>query len=217
MQRTIVIKTNKEAEVSVKELYRLFKSAYQRWTELGIYTSAKDITLERFTQIISRMAVFVAQDEATGELLGMHTLKLNKRKGKANGANLAVSSKVQHEGIASRMLEAEAQRLRKNGYRYMMGTTGIPATWSVRWHLKNGYHIVGYSRSEKHNYASYIFRKQIATDVRHHPTDLLWTRPLAPVTAKLRYCLTWMATNVCKDKAGRLNWIGRMAKRSLKR
>ena len=217
MQRTIVIKTNKEAEVSVKELYRLFKSAYQRWTELGIYTSAKDITLERFTQIISRMAVFVAQDEATGELLGIHTLKLNKRKGKANGANLAVSSKVQHEGIASRMLEAEAQRLRKNGYRYMMGTTGIPATWSVRWHLKNGYHIVGYSRSEKHNYASYIFRKQIATDVRHHPTDLLWTRPLAPVTAKLRYCLTWMATNVCKDKAGRLNWIGRMAKRSLKR
>ena len=217
MQRTIVIKTNKEAEVSVKELYRLFKSAYQRWTELGIYTSAKDITLERFTQIISRMAVFVAQDEATGELLGMHTLKLNKRKGKANGANLAVSSKVQHEGIASRMLEAEAQRLRKNGYRYMMGTTGIPATWSVRWHLKNGYHIVGYSRSEKHNYASYIFRKQIATDVRHHPTDRLWTRPLAPVTAKLRYCLTWMATNVCKDKAGRLNWIGRMAKRSLKR
>ena len=204
-------------KVSVKELYRLFKSAYQRWTELGIYTSAKDITLERFTQIISRMAVFVAQDEATGELLGMHTLKLNKRKGKANGANLAVSSKVQHEGIASRMLEAEAQRLRKNGYRYMMGTTGIPATWSVRWHLKNGYHIVGYSRSEKHNYASYIFRKQIATDVRHHPTDLLWTRPLAPVTAKLRYCLTWMATNVCKDKAGRLNWIGRMAKRSLKR
>ena len=198
--------------MSVEELYRLFKSAYQHWTELGIYTSAKDITLERFTQIISRMAVFVAQDEATGELLGMHTLKLNKRKGRANGANLAVSPKAQHEGIASRMLEAEAQRLRKAGYRYMVGSTAIPATWSVQWHLKNGYYIVGYSRSERNNYASYIFRKQIATDVRHHPTDLLWTRPIAPLTAKVRYCLSWLATNICKSKSGKLNAIGRIAK-----
>ena len=198
--------------MSVEELYRLFKSAYQHWTELGIYTSAKDITLERFTQIISRMAVFVALDEATGELLGMHTLKLNKRKGRADGANLAVSPKAQHEGIASRMLEAEAQRLRKAGYRYMVGSTAIPATWSVQWHLKNGYYIVGYSRSERNNYASYIFRKQIATDVRHHPTDLLWTRPIAPLTAKVRYCLSWLATNICKSKSGKLNAIGRIAK-----
>ena len=212
MQRTIVIKTNKEAEVSVEELYRLFKSAYQHWTELGIYTSAKDITLERFTQIISRMAVFVALDEATGELLGMHTLKLNKRKGRADGANLAVSPKAQHEGIASRMLEAEAQRLRKAGYRYMVGSTAIPATWSVQWHLKNGYYIVGYSRSERNNYASYIFRKQIATDVRHHPTDLLWVAPIASLTAKLLYCLSWLATNICKSKSGKLNAIGRIAK-----
>ena len=198
--------------MSVDELYRLFKSAYQHWTELGIYTSAKDITLERFTQIISRMAVFVALDVATGELLGMHTLKLNKRKGRANGANLAVSPKAQHEGIASRMLEAEAQRLRKNGYRYIVENTAIPATWSVQWHLKNGYHIVGYSRSERNNYASYVFRKQIATDVRHHPTDLLWTRPIAPLTAKLLYCLSWLATNICKSKSGKLNAIGRIAK-----
>ena len=156
--------------------------------------------------------VFIAQDEATSELLGMHTLRLNKRKGRANGANLAVSPKAQHEGIASRMLEAEAQRLRKAGYRYMVGNTAVPATWSVQWHLKNGYHIVGYSRSERNNYASYIFRKQIATDVRHHPTDLLWTKPIASLTAKLLYCLSWLATNICKSKSGKLNWIGRMAK-----
>ena len=202
--------------MSVEELYRLFKSAYQHWTELGIYTSARDTTLEQFTRCISCRAVFVAQDEVTGELLGMHTLKLNKRKGRANGANLAVSPKAQHEGIASRMLEAEAQRLRKAGYRYMVGNTAVPATWSVQWHLKNGYHIVGYSRSERNNYASYVFRKQIAIDVRHHPTDLLWTKSVAPITAKIRYCLTWLATMVCKDKSGRLNWLGRMAKRSLR-
>ena len=213
MSRKIIIKTYKETEVSAEELYELEQAAFQQWTDAGLYTPVSNTSVERLQQYIADKAVFVALDEATGELLGMHTLKLNKRKGRANGANLAVSPKAQHEGIASRMLEAEAQRLRKAGYRYMVGNTGIPATWSVKWHLKNGYHIVGYSRSERNNYASYIFRKQIATDVRHHPTDLLWTRPLAPITAKLRYCLTWMATMICKDNSGRLNAIGRIAKK----
>ena len=216
MSRKIIIKTYKEAEVSVEEIYKLEQVAFQQWKDAGLYTPISNTSVERLQRYIADKAVFVAQDEATGELLGMHTLKLNKRKGRANGANLAVSPRAQHEGIASRMLEAEAQRLRKAGYRYMVGNTGIPAIWSVKWHLKNGYHIVGYSRSERNNYASYIFRKQIATDLRHHPADLLWTKPIAPVTAKLLYCLSWLATNICKSKSGKLNWIGRMAKRSLK-
>ena len=201
--------------MSAEELYRLFKAAYQQWTELGIYTPASDTTLEQFTQDISRMAVFVALDDETNELLGMHALKLNKQKCRADGYNLAVSPKVKREGIASRMLEYEATRLRKNGYKYMQGTSSEAATWSVKWHLKNGYRIVGYSRSENRNYASYVFRKQLAVDVKHHPMDLLWTKPIAPITAKVRYWATYIATCICKDKAGRLNWIGRMAKRSL--
>ena len=212
MRRKITIKTYKEAEVSVEELYELEQVAFQQWTDAGLYTPVSNTSVERLQRYIADKAVFVAQDEATGELLGMHTLKLNKRKGRANGANLAVSPKAQHEGIASRMLEAEAQRLRKAGYRYMVGNTGIPAIWSVKWHLKNGYHIVGYSRSERNNYASYIFRKQIATDVRHHPTDLLWVAPIAPLTAKVLYCFSWLATNICKSKSGKLNAIGRIAK-----
>ena len=212
MQRDIVIKTNKETEVSVEELYKLEQVAFQQWTDAGLYTPISNTSVERLQQYIADKAVFVAQDEATDELLGMHTLRLNKRKGRADGANLAVSPKAQHEGIASRMLQTEVQRLRKAGYRYIVENTAIPATWSVQWHKKNGYYIVGYSRSERNNYASYIFRKQIATDMRHHPTDLLWTRPVAPITAKIRYCLTWMATMICKDKAGKLNAIGRIAK-----
>ena len=198
--------------MSVEELYELRKAAFQLWGNADLYTSVAYTPIDLFQRYIADKAVFIAQDEATGELLGMHTLKLNKRKGRANGANLAVSPKAQHEGIASRMLEAEAQRLRKAGYRYIVENTAIPAIWSVQWHLKNGYYIVGYSRSERNNYASYIFRKQIAIDVRHHPTDLLWVAPIAPLTAKLLYCLSWLATNICKSKSGKLNAIGRIAK-----
>ena len=207
MRRKIIIKTNREAQVPVEALNDLRRAAFEQWEKEGLYFSMSSD--EHFGQYLRDKVVFVAHDAETGELLAMHTLKLNKQKGRANGANLAVSPKAKHEGIASRMLQEEAQRLRKAGYRYMAGNTGIPATWSVQWHLKNGYYIVGYSRSEKQNYASYIFRKQIAP-------SLLWSPPLAPLTAKLLYCLSWLATNICKSKSGKLNWLGRMAKRCKK-
>ena len=203
MRRKIIIKTNREAQVPVEALNDLRRAAFEQWEKEGLYFSMSSD--EHFGQYLRDKVVFVAHDAETGELLAMHTLKLNKQKGRANGANLAVSPKAKHEGIASRMLQEEVQRLRKAGYKYMAGNTGIPATWSVKWHLKNGYYIVGYSRSEKNNYASYIFRKPIAP-------SLLWSRPLAPLTAKLLYCLSWLATNICKSKSGKLNWIGRMAK-----
>ena len=217
MQRKIVIKTKKEAEVSAEELYELRKAAFQQWTEAGLYTSVEETPVEQFRQYLTTRAVFVAQDEATGELLAMHTLRLNKRTGWARGANLAVSPKAKHEGIALRMLQEEVLRLRKAGYRCIIEDTAIPATWSVRWHLKNGYYIVGYSRNEHKNYASYIFRKQIAIDVGHHPTDLLWMRPIAPLTAKIQYVMYYLATNICKTRKGRLNRLGRWAKRVAKR
>ena len=79
IQRDIVIKTNNEAEVSVEELYKLEQAAFQKWTEAGLYTPISNTSIERLQRYIADKAVFIAQDEATGELLGMHTLKLNKR------------------------------------------------------------------------------------------------------------------------------------------
>ena len=203
--------------MSAEEIYELRRAAFQQWTDAGLYTSVAHASVEGFRQYLTDKAVFVALDKATGELLAMHTLRLNKRKGRARGANLAVSPTAKHEGIASRMLQEEVLRLRKAGYRYIIEDTAIPAIWSVRWHLKNGYYIVGYSRREGRNYASYIFRKQIAIDVRHHPTDLLWTRPIAPLTAKIQYVMYYLATNICKTRKGQLNRLGRWAKRVAKR
>ena len=211
MQRNIVIKTNKEAEVSAEELYDLFGQAFQAWRDSGLNAPFTYKTLEEFKAVIERSKVFVAQDEAAGELLGMHCFYTYKNKSVFDFF-LAVSPKAQRQRIATKLLQEEVERLKQCGYRYMKCTTSAGAPWSVQWHLKNGYYIVGYSRSERNNYASYIFRKQIATDVRHHPTDLLWLAPIAPLTAKLLYCLSWLATNICKSKSGKLNAIGRIAK-----
>ena len=210
--RDIVVKTNKEAGVPAEELYNLRKAAFQQWKDKDLDTWEADVPIEEFKDLLRKSLVFVAQDAATSELLAMRTLILNQKKQCALEGNFSVSPNAKRQGVGSKLFEVEQRHLREKGYRYVTCSTAIPAVWSVRWHLKNGYRIVGYSRSERNNYASYIFRKQIATDVRHHPTDLLWTRPVAPVTAKLRYCLSWLATNICKSKSGKLNAIGRIAK-----
>ena len=199
----------------VEALYSLFRESFQQWKDHGIDSAFVHYTMEEFQRVIERSVVYVALDADSSAPLGMHCYT-KYRSRYVFDYFLAVAPEAQGEGIATQLLKEEVKQLQLQGYRYMKCTTSAGATWSVQWHLKNGYHIVGYSRSEKNNYASYLFRKQIAVDVRHHPTDLLWTKPIAPVTAKLQYVARYLATCICKDKAGRLNWIGRMAKRSLK-
>ena len=209
--RQISIHNLKETDITPEELYALRKASFEQWHDEGLRVSMADESV--FSQYLKDKVVFVAQDAATGELLAMHTLRLNRKRGSAAGANLAVAPAAKHEGIASRLLQEEVSRLQQKGYRYLVGSTGIPAVWSVRWHLKNGYRIVGYKRSERENYPSYVFRKQFATDIRHHPSDIFWLSSIAPVTARLHYAASWVVTHICKTSQGRLTLLGRLAQR----
>ena len=212
----ITIKDNKDARVSLQELHELFQQSFQQWRDSGIDVPALHGTFEDFKAKVEPALVFVAQDGETGKLLAMHCFYGSLRKGHVHGFFLAVSPEAKHQGLATRMLEHETRLFRKKGIRYLRGNTSEAASWSVRWHLKNGYRKVGYRRTEDSNSALVIFRKQIATDWRRHPADLLWTRPLAPLTAKIQYAASYLATNICKTRTGRLNWMGRMAKRIIR-
>ena len=214
--REILVRTTMEVDVSAKDLYELRKVSYAQWEEKGLVIPAIHQPMPWFSHYLIGKTVFVSHDAVTGELLAMHTFRVNKNKGNAHGANLAVSPTAKKEGIATRMLEAEIERFRKAGYRYLTGATGIPAVWSVRWHLKNGYYITGYKRNENNNYTSYTFRKPIALDFRHHPLDIFWTRPIAPLTARLHYMVSYLITHIVKTRSGKLTLLGRLAKKMLR-
>ena len=213
----IIVKTWKKAGVDSEELYQLVQESFALWIEKGFDAPALHRTFEEFLQAINNAAVFVALDAETNELLGMHCFYLDSKKKCANGFYLAVYPKYMNQGIASRMLAIEAELIRKAGYRYMQGDTAINAEWSVNWHLRNGYRIVGYRRCQGRNYASYVFRKQLYCDLRHHPSDLLWTRPLAPLTARLCFVASYTATRLCKHSDGSLNTLGRLAKKVIRK
>lgn len=201
--------------VEPKTLYTLFRQSFQQWTDQGIDTPFVHTTPEKFLKEIEWGTVFVAQDAVTGELLAMHRLQCYRKHDYAFGSYLAVDPKCKHEGIATRLLKEETIQLRQRNYRYLKGTTSKAATWSVRWHLKNGYHIIGYSRSEHSNAPTYTFRKQLFCDLLHHPSDLLWTQPLAPLTAHLCFLTSYLATHLCKDSQGCLNTLGHLIKRMM--
>ena len=211
--RKIVIHTLKEKAVPFEELYKLYKESFKQWQDCQIVTPAIGKTFEEFKGYIEKATVFVALDAASNELLGMHCFYFYRKKGYAMGFFLVVSPKSKQQGVASRMLEHEIVFFRKHGCRFLKGNTLAAATWSVCWHLKNGYRIVGYSRSVNSNSPSYTFRKQIDYDLRHHPTDFLWLPYIAPVTARLTYAITYLATCICKKRSGELNALGRLAKR----
>jgi GNAT superfamily N-acetyltransferase len=213
----IIVKTRKKAGVDSEELYKLVQESFALWIAKGFDAPALHRTFEEFLQAISNAAVYIALDKETGELLGMHCFYLDRKKKCANGFYLAVYPKYMHQDIASRMLAVEAERIRKAGYRYMQGDTATNAEWSVNWHLRNGYRIVGYKNSPKKNYDSYVFRKQLIIDLRHHPSDLLWTRFLAPLTARLCFVASYIATHLCKRSDGSLNALGRLAKKMLRK
>ena len=210
--REIIIRTTREVDVPAEALHALRMSSFEQWEQAGLTASVVHCPVQSFARYLVGKAVFVAHDAKTGELLAMHTFRLNKKKHRVSGANLAVSPTAKQEGIGTRMLEAEVERFSRAGYRYLVESTGIPAVWSVKWHLKNGFYITGYKRSENNNYDTYTFLKPIALDVMHHPTDILWTRPLAPVTAKLHYFASYIVTSLVKDRKGRLTRLGRMIK-----
>ena len=77
----ITLKTINEPEVPIEELYELRKAAFQQWTDFGLFTLVPEMSLEQFKRTLKNKMIVVAEDGATGELLAMRTLTLNKKKG----------------------------------------------------------------------------------------------------------------------------------------
>ena len=199
----IIITTLGNTNFTVENVHSLVSEAWQQWFEAGLESVASHLTEERFATVVKRSDVFVALDKNTGELSGCHFLRADRKRNCIIGSFLAVSPKAQGHGIATALLAEEIARAIKAGYAYMQGSTAPQAVWSVRWHLKNGYRIIGYSRSPERNHPLYVFRRQLTPSV-------FWSGPLAPITAKLRFMATYLATVICKDQQGHLNPIGRL-------
>ena len=207
----IIITTRKKHPVEDEKLYELFLQSYQKWHNCGIDAAFLHYSFEKFQRITGKDPIFIALDADSDELLGMVCFRLYKKKRYVFDYFLAVSPMVRHQGIATRMLRYACDILRAHGYKYIKDVTATNASWSVRWHLKNGYRIVGFGIGCKPYGDTYSFRLQLAP-------SLLWDGPLAPITAKCSYFVSRTAAYLThRSSDGSLNWIGRMARRIMRK
>ena len=130
--RGIIVAARKETSVSDDALYWQAEESYQQWGQQGLHVPSLHRSFESFQQITRKMQVFVALDAETGELLGMHFFRPNRKKKSAYGFYLAVAPKAKRQGIASQILQYETDYIRNLGYRYIWGRTSVEADWSVR-------------------------------------------------------------------------------------
>ena len=203
--RKIIIKNRKKTNVTDEALYALDQISHKMWREHGLSAPWMHKTFEEFQQAIQGVTMFVALDAETGELLGMHSFRIHHKQKWCYGFRLAISPSAQREGIASQMLEYEAERIKQTGYRYLKGVTATTADWSVRWHLKNGYRIIGYYHAPNNNFANYVFRKQLVP-------SLLWDSSLF---CRCCYLASYAITKLTKDSNGHPNLVGRVLKKMI--
>ena len=204
--REIIIKNRKETDVTDETLYDLFNESFKRWKEKGLEAPWLNVSFEKFSKQMNTSSVFIAVDANTDELLGLQCFRKNKKHRWAYDFYLAVKPKAQGQGIASRMLAYEAEVIKQAGYLYLKDNTATTTEWSVRWHLKNGYRIVGYYRVPNYNFTNYVFRKQLAPSI-------LWGPTLGPLTARISFAASWLVNHLLKHSDGRDNLLGRFARK----
>ena len=109
--KEITIKNRNKTDVTDEALYALGQESFEAWKEQGLDAPWMHQTFAEFQESIRRVSIFVAQDAETGELLGMHSFRPHRKHHWCYGFRLAVAESARHEGIATRMLEYEAENI----------------------------------------------------------------------------------------------------------
>lgn len=156
-----IIKQIHETAVTKEALYALANKAFSMWSDHHLEEKWMYRTIEEFKKAIESAMIFVALDADSEELLGMHCFRVNMKKKRAYSFYLAVLPKVHRQGIATKMIAYESEVLRRIGITHIKSSTTTDADWSVHWHLKNGYKLTGFKKSDTYGHKSFIFRKQL--------------------------------------------------------
>lgn len=162
----IKVKTiNKEKpDISYKEIVDLIHESFQERLKQGLHYSCSYITERQFVEKTKNGIVFIAIDTGTNTLVGTSTLNIHVNKGIKYGymEYVAIRSNNKHSGIGTQLICTLKEKAKKNECAYILSDTSTKATSAVRYHLKNGFKIIGLESYRSTNYWSYVFRMQIA-------------------------------------------------------
>ena len=212
----IVVALIEETDFTIKDLVELLHDVFKERLDQGMNFLPAVITEEQLRKRTENSIIVVAYDVNTHLMvasgtLDVHSAKVGHKYGKIS--NMAVRKNMQGYGLASYIYKYRERESIKNGCSYILSNTAVNAISSVKYHLKNGFKIVGLISHANTNYYSYLFRKQLK-----HPS--LYDIDLY---VNIRYNLSEFITRACYREDGSIKPLGylftshRIIKKQIKR
>lgn len=200
----ITVKEISQTSISLKDVYLLVISSFRQWQENGLDSAVAKYSFEKYLEGVSDACVLVALSE-DGKLLGTHTLVFKNPK-YCFGKYLAVDPGAKRGGVGEALFKKECELAKANGCEYILEDTAKKAFWSVRWHLKMGYKIIGYNSFSTNNYYSYVFRKQLVPSIK-------WDNKFY---CRIQFYRSYIKTVLTRNRYGQLTSLGKLIVRILK-
>jgi len=162
------------------------------------------ITEEQFRDKTLKSIVYVAIDNELG-LCGTATLTIstdNKNIKFGYNEYNGIRSDLKGKGIGTLLCIYREREAQKNGCEYMMSDTSTQAKSAIKYHLKNGFKIIGLESYRSTNYWSYVFRKQLVPSKK-------WD---CDFYCRLQYLKSWIFIRITRDINGNDTLLGKLYK-----
>lgn len=195
-----------ETGTSYKELIDLIHESFEERLAQGLVFSTSSMTEEEYVADTRGGTIYVAIDEDLKTLVGTAFVKIRSDEQGAIYGGLeycAVKNEYKHKGIGTMLFKVIEQHTIDAGGEYILSDTSVSAKSSVRYHLKNGFKIVGLESYMSTNYYSYVFRKQLKP-------SRFWDNLLL---VKCRFILSCIYKVIEKRKNGRFTILGKLMKK----
>lgn len=193
-----------ETNYTYLDIVDLLHESFQERLDQGLCYTCSFITEKEYKKKTSNSIVCVAIDDEKG-LCGTAVLTVmvdhnNVKYGyyEYNG----VRSDMKGKGIGTLLYRYREIEALKYGCDYLMSDTSTQAESAVKYHIKNGFKIIGLESYRSTNYWSYVFRKQLSPSKKWNN---VWF-------CKWHYLRSWIFIKVTRDINGNDTIIGRIYK-----
>lgn len=177
-------------EVPFEELYLIMKEAFKERSEQGLDFTCLSWSFEEFVSKLRNDTILIAQN-VDDRIIGFERLYFEDDF--VHCGLIAVLPNFKRKGIGSLLIKTAEQLVLSRNCEYMLADTAVDAKSSVKWHLRNGFNIVGIDSGPNTNYYSYLFRKQLV----FHP---FWSNSLF---CKIHYLFSVMKCRACYHADGK--------------
>lgn len=195
----VEIKRLEDTSFSYGDVVDLMHLAFKERKDEGLLFTCVSMTEDEYREKVKDGIVFVAYDSESGRLLGTAaTSQLKNTNGLLYGVNelLAIHPDARRMGLASALLKARIDYHKNAGSDCIMSDTAVGAKSSVKYHLKNGFRIIGLFSYPNTNYYSYLFRLQLSSPSK-------WN---SPIYCKCNFIKSFLVITLKYKKNGQKRW-----------